>query len=221
MYSTATQSSWSRRSITDMELPLFPIGELVLLPGMALPLHVFEPRYRELLGRVRTSGEAFGIPCVLPGEEASADSRNSSLEIEARIARVGTLAHLTHVDYLPDGTANIVVVGGERYEIISIDHDKFPYATAEVRTLPLEPSDPQWVQAMAKKVLDRFLIKIHPRFGDVSKDVPEDMLLKASFVAANLRLGGIEGQRILESKTLLERFEILSEFVGVEQRTLN
>lgn len=205
-----------------MELPLFPIGELVLLPGMALPLHVFEPRYRELLGRVRTSGEAFGIPCVLPGEEKPTDTKSSGVvEIEARIARVGTLAHLTHVDYLPDGTANIVVVGGERYEIVSIDHDKFPYATAEVRTLPLEPSDPQWVQVMAKKVLDRFLLKVHPRFGDVSKDVPEDMLLKASFVAANLRLRGLEGQRILESKTLLERFEILSEFVGAEQRTLN
>ena len=216
-----------------MELPLFPIGELVLLPGMALPLHVFEPRYRELLSRVSASGEAFGIPCVLPsdelpsdlekpGDKRASDLKKNALEfVEARIARVGTLAHLTHVDYLPDGTANIVVVGGERYEILSIDHAKFAYATAEVRTWPLEPSDPQWVQAVAKEVLDRFLMKIRPRFGDVSKDVPEDSLLKASFVAANLRLGGFEGQRILESKTLLERFEILSEFIGGQQRTLN
>jgi Lon protease-like protein len=203
-----------------MELPLFPIGEIVLLPGMALPLHVFEPRYRELLGRVRTSGEAFGIPCVLPGEELPANLKTIQ-DMGSRLARVGTLAHLTHVDYLPDGTANIVVVGGERFEILSIDHEKYPYAVAEARITPLEPSDPQWVQAVAKEVLDRFLVKIRPRFGDVSDDVPEDLLLRASFVAANLKLRGDEGQRVLESKTLLERFEILSEYVGVEQRQLN
>jgi uncharacterized protein len=199
-----------------MEIPLFPVGEIVLLPGMALPLHVFEPRYRELLGRVRASGEPFGIPCVLPTEDPELKN-----DLDSRIARVGTLAHLTQVDYLPNGTANIVVVGGERYEILTIDHEKFPYAIAEVRIVPLEPSDPQWVQAVAKEVLDRFLVKIRSRFGDVSQDVPEDLLLKASFVAANLRLGGNEGQRILESKTLLERFEILSEFIGSDGRQLN
>ncbi len=199
-----------------MEIPLFPVGEIVLLPGMALPLHVFEPRYRELLGRVRASGEPFGIPCVLPTEDPELEN-----DLDSRMARVGTLAHLTQVDYLPNGTANIVVVGGERYEIMEIDHEKFPYAVANVRIAPLEPSDPQWVQAVAKEVLDRFLVKIRSRFGDVSQDVPEDLLLKASFVAANLRLGGNEGQRILESKTLLERFEILSEFIGSDGRQLN
>jgi uncharacterized protein len=200
-----------------MEIPLFPVGEIVLLPGMALPLHVFEPRYRELLGRVRTSGEPFGIPCVLPTDDPVKAQRID----DSRLARFGTLAHLTHVDYLPDGTANIVVVGGERYEILEIDHEKFPYAVAEVRIVPLEPSDPQWVQAVAKEVLDRFLVKIRSRFGDVSSEVPEDLLLKASFVAANLRLGGNEGQRVLESRNLLERFEILSEYIGLEQRQLN
>jgi uncharacterized protein len=200
-----------------MEIPLFPVGEIVLLPGMALPLHVFEPRYRELLGRVRTSGEPFGIPCVLP----VTDPKSSGADIGSRLAKVGTLAHLTQVEYLPDGTANIVVVGGERYEILEIDNEKYPYAVAEARLVPLEPSDPQWVQAVAKEVLDRFLVKIQARFGDVSQDVPEDLLLKASFVAANLRLGGTEAQRILESKSLLERFEIISEYVGKEQRQLN
>ena len=45
--------------------------------------------------------------------------------------------------------------------------------------------------------------------------------MKASFVAANLRLRGPEGQRVLEARSLLERFEIISELLGVEERTLN
>jgi uncharacterized protein len=196
-----------------MELPLFPVGEIVLLPGMGLPLYVFEPRYRELLGRVRTSGEPFGIPCVLPEDPSDLSGKH--------LAQVGTLAHLTHVSYNPDGTAEIMVVGGERYRITDIDHEKHPYAVANIELEPLEPCDPSWVRAMAQDVVERFLHKIHGQLGDVSKEVPDEPLLKASFVAANLRLGGVQGQRVLEAKTLLERFEILSELLGADKRVLN
>jgi uncharacterized protein len=202
-----------------MELPLFPIGELVLLPGMGLPLYVFEPRYRELLGRVRASGEAFGIPCVLPEDPEANPEEAPSLQ--SRIARVGTLAHLTQVNYNPDGTAEIVVVGGERYRILDVDEQKYPYAVAEVQLEPLEPSNPTWVRGLAHEVIERFLVKIKDQFGDVRAEVPEDLTLQASFVAANLRLRGAQGQRVLEARNLLERFEIISELLGVEQRTLN
>ena len=197
-----------------MELPLFPVGELVLLPGMGLPLYVFEPRYRELLGRVRASGEAFGIPCVLPNNAADATPG-------MQLAQIGTLAHLTHVSYNPDGTAEIMVVGGERYRIQNIDHEKHPYMVANVELEPLGPSDPQWVRAMAQDVIERFLHKIQGQLGDVSREVPDEPLLKASFVAANMRLEGPQGQRVLEAKTLLERFEILAELLGTGTRVLN
>jgi uncharacterized protein len=211
-----------------MELPLFPVGEIVLLPGMGLPLYVFEPRYRELLGRVRASGEPFGIPCVLPDDpldplddplpEAAPDDGTHP---GPQLARVGTLAHLTHVSYRPDGSAEILVVGGDRYRILEVDHDKHPYAVATVELEPLEPSDPQWVRAVAQEVVERFLDKVQGQFGDVRKEVPDEPLLKASFVAANLRLRGPQGQRVLEAKTLLERFEILSELIGTSKRILN
>jgi uncharacterized protein len=203
-----------------MEIPLFPVGELVLLPGMALPLHVFESRYRELLGRVRQTNEPFGIPCVLP-EHNPIGMGGATRDFDTRLARVGTLAHLVEVNYNPDGTANILVIGGERYRILDIDHEKYPYACAEAQLEPLENSNPQWIQALARDVVDRFLVKIQPKFGDVSNEIPDDLLLKASFVAANLRLSGNDAQRVLEAKNLLERFEILSEFVGVQKRELN
>jgi uncharacterized protein len=197
-----------------MELPLFPVGEIVLLPGMGLPLYVFEPRYRELLGRVRASGEPFGIPCVLPDDPLDLGSGK-------QLAQIGTLAHLTHVSYNPDGTAEILVVGGDRYRIQDVDHEKHPYMTANVSLEPLEPSDPQWVRAIAEDVIERFLGRVEDQLGDVSSEVPDEPLLKASFVAANLRLPGLQGQRVLEAKTLLERFEILAELLGSESRVAN
>ena len=201
-----------------MELPLFPIGEVVLLPGMGLPIYVFEPRYRELLGRIRQSSEAIGIPCVMPEQAAN------GADLDSRLARVGSLAHLTQVNYNPDGTAEIMVVGGERYEILEIDHEKHPYSVANVVMEPLEPCDMNWVKAVAREVVERFVQKVKPRLGDVRDDIPEDLLLKASFVAANLGLPEGERyqiQRVLEAKTLLERFEVLSTLIGTEQRQLN
>jgi uncharacterized protein len=201
-----------------MELPLFPIGEVVLLPGVGLPIYVFEPRYRELLGRIRQTGEAIGIPCVLPKNLSNSD------DIDSRLARVGTLAHLTQVNYNPDGTAEILVVGGERYSILSIDHDSQPYAVAQVKTLPLEASDLKWVKAVAQGVVERFIEKVKPRLGDIRLEIPEDLLLQASFVAANLGLQENERyklQRVLEANSLLTRFEVISEFLGVSQKLLN
>jgi uncharacterized protein len=203
-----------------MEIPLFPVGEIVLLPGMALPLYVFEPRYRELLGRIRQTREPFGIPCVFPMSPLSSIG-GATREPEAQIARVATLAHLVEVEYHPDGSANIVVVGGERFRILDINNDKYPYSCAEVQLDPLEPSNPEWIKAIARDVIDKFIARMQPKFGDVSNEIPEDMLLKASFIAANLRLSGKDGQRVLEAKNLFERFEILSEFVGVQNRVLN
>lgn len=201
-----------------MDLPLFPIGEVVLLPGMGLPIYVFEPRYRELLGRIRQTGEAIGIPCVLPETVAKGH------DLDARLARVGTLAHLTQVNYNPDGTAEILVVGGERYSILEFDHETQPYSVAKVEMMPLEPSDPKWVKAVAQGVVERFVEKVKPRLGDVRLDIPEDSLLQASFVAANLGLAENERykiQRVLEANSLLERFEVISELLGVSQKQLN
>lgn len=193
-----------------MELPLFPIGEVVLLPGMVLPIYVFEPRYRELLGRVRASGEPFGIPCVLPDAPP-----------EARLAKVGSLAHLTEVAYNPDGTALIEVAGGERYRIGSIDGQAYPYAVAEAEPWPLLPSEPTRVSVLAADVVEGFLARVAGRLGDVREHLPDDPLLAASFVAANLRLPGPQAQRVLEAESLLSRYEVLAELLGLERPVLN
>ncbi|HEX2863942.1 MAG TPA: LON peptidase substrate-binding domain-containing protein [Deinococcales bacterium] len=196
-----------------MQVPLFPVGEVVLLPGMTLPIVVFEPRYRELLGWVRGTGSPFGIPCVLPpGAEAGGTTS---------IAPVGTLAHLTEVTYNPDHTASIWVAGGDRFRILSTSMERTPYLVAEARLEPLEPSDPSLVRAVAADVVERFLDHVKPRLGDIRAEVPAEPLLQSSFVAANLHLPGREAQAVLEAPTLLDRLELLAGHLHSSPANLN
>ena len=107
-------------------VPLFPL-RTVLVPGLVLPLHIFEPRYRLM---IRTLAEApedergFGIVAMRPGCTES--------DGQAGIYEMGTMARITTMDELPDGRYDIVTVGARRFSIESLD-DALPYTRAEVR----------------------------------------------------------------------------------------
>lgn len=111
---------------------LFPL-RTVLVPGLVLPLHIFEPRYRLM---IRTLAEApedergFGIVAIRPG----ADPEQEGL---AALYPMGTMARLTEVTPLPDGRFDIVTVGARRFSLESLD-DRLPYLRADVH-LHAEP----------------------------------------------------------------------------------
>jgi Lon protease-like protein len=88
-------------------LPLFPLP-IVLLPGTALPLHIFEPRYRRLVSRCREQHTPFGLIYHDP------DVHGPFL---SEPGRVGTEAHIEVFQPLPDGRSLILVRGGERFAI--------------------------------------------------------------------------------------------------------
>ena len=101
------------------DLPVFPLP-LVLLPGELLPLHIFEPRYRELVARCLAGPEPF---CVV-------------LEDDAGVREVGCLARdLTVLERLADGRLNIVVSGGEPVRLGPIDEEAHSYLSAEALVL--------------------------------------------------------------------------------------
>ena len=105
--------------MTDILLPLFPLGA-VLFPGTLMPLHLFEPRYRQMLADVREGDRRFGIIAALPGVA----------ERELPAGRMGCVAEVTEVEVMPDGRANIIVVGRERFALHAfIEHDA-PYHIA-------------------------------------------------------------------------------------------
>jgi Lon protease-like protein len=110
-------------------LPLFPLGT-VLVPGMPLTLHVFEPRYRQLVADL-LNGEgsgapAFGVVALRQGFEVG--------EL-ADVHDVGTTARVTDVLPHPDGRCDLAAVGERRFVIHSLDTDSRPYLVATVSYL--------------------------------------------------------------------------------------
>jgi Lon protease-like protein len=114
----------------SIRIPLFPLG-LVLFPGLVLPLHIFEERYRELVRDLVAAPDPgqqrFGVVAIRHGREVGIDSADALYDI-------GTIAVLTEVQELPDGRFQIGSVGGERFRLLALDHSK-PYLQADVEIL--------------------------------------------------------------------------------------
>src|SRR3977135_4083932 len=95
-------------------LPLFPLPNVVLFPNVFLPLHIFEPRYREMVADALTSDRMIGMVLLRPGWEGDYEGRPP-------VYPVACSGVITHVERLPDGRYNIVLRGLERVRIIEED----------------------------------------------------------------------------------------------------
>ncbi|WP_396214106.1 LON peptidase substrate-binding domain-containing protein [Gemmatimonas sp.] len=105
----------------DQRLPIFPLN-VVLFPGTTMPLHLFEPRYRQLLKDIQNGDSRFGILTGISGVA----------ERDLPSGRMGCVAEVTEAEVMPDGRANIVVTGRERFALDSFVDDDAPYNVADV-----------------------------------------------------------------------------------------
>jgi Lon protease-like protein len=103
-------------------LPLFPL-EVVLLPGTPLPLHIFEPRYKEMIAECRANDDVFGVIRAL----------------DKGIADVGCTAEIVSVtrEY-PDGRLDLIAEGRNRFEVLALNQER-SFLRAEVLLVPDEP----------------------------------------------------------------------------------
>jgi Lon protease-like protein len=131
-----------------MELPLFPLHS-VLCPGVALPLHIFEERYRLMIGRCVERGEPFGVVLIREGRDTG--------PLDGRIASVGSTAIISEVKRYPDGRLDIMTVGGRRFHITAVDSDQEPYLVGEVDFLEEPLGDGAAARQLAHRVSRRFL----------------------------------------------------------------
>lgn len=117
-------------------LPLFPLGHTVLFPGVVLPLHVFEERYRELVRTLvelpETAPRRFGVVAIRQGWEVGEDAAEALHE-------VGCAAQLRRVSRYPDGRFDIVTVGADRFRLRGVDRTSRPYLVGTVEWLPADP----------------------------------------------------------------------------------
>ena len=128
------------------ELPLFPLP-LVLFPGVPLPLHIFEPRYRQMLTDVRSSNNLFGLSYF--------DSTTSEKEIPAA-GHIGCVAEVTETQTLPDGRSNILTVGVIRYRVDSYVERNTPYLIAQVSFFEDDEQDPELLIETSHEVAETF-----------------------------------------------------------------
>ena len=139
-------SEASEKVLGIKQLPLFPLP-LVLLPNEVLPLHIFEPRYRQMLNDIELRRNLFGIT-FFEQEESSTD--------RPLVGTVGCAGEVREQTSLPDGRSNILVTGIIRYRLLGYAEAGTPYLTGEVEFFEDEIEDNDAVEPVANDVFDLF-----------------------------------------------------------------
>jgi Lon protease-like protein len=178
-------------------LPLFPLG-LVLFPGVVLPLHVFEERYRvlirELLERPEHERE-FGVVAIRQGREVGADGVQALHE-------VGCTARLRRVEPYDDGRFDIVTTGATRFRLTGLATHR-PYLVGTVEPLPDEPGNGDEARLLGTAVRTAFLdylIALADAGADgvEAPELPADDLVLSHLVAATVLVDLGDRQALLE-----------------------
>jgi Lon protease-like protein len=132
-----------------MEIPLFPL-HTVLCPGIVLPLHVFEDRYRALTRHCLATGEPFGVVLIRDGLEVG-PSRTLAL------AGVGALVEIREAGRYPDGRYDLLAAATGRFAIDTVDPAREPYLVADVTPLEDEVGDEARAERLAASAIRRFV----------------------------------------------------------------
>jgi ATP-dependent Lon protease len=193
------------------ELPLFPLP-VVLFPGVPLPLHIFEPRYRRMLADIRVRDNLFGL---------SYFDANASAEEQARppVGHVGCVAEVTETQALPDGRFNILTIGLIRYQIEAYADRGDPYLLAEVSFFEDEAEDEELLKRRAEEVTEIFLriaraVRILNDERAALPELPETEPERLSFlIAAAVDLEADVKQELLELRSTAERLKRLRDLL--------
>lgn len=191
-------------------IPLFPLN-VVLFPGMVLPLRIFEPRYRLMIRRCLAGDRQFGVVLIHDGEEVGAPATPCS---------VGTLAEISGHEMMPDGQIMIVSVGVRRFRLLRRVEGE-PYQQGEVELIeegdPAAPVDAQLVSE-ATAALETYL-KGLAAVSNLAVSLPEEALspIDLSYLmAASLQTDNDKKQTLLETIPAEERLARVLEAVKQE-----
>jgi Lon protease-like protein len=190
-------------------MAMFPLGS-VLLPGGVLPLHVFEPRYRQLVVDLLASDAddpEFGVTLIERGHEVGGGDRRTDVGVVARVVRV---------DALDDGRYAVVAIGTRRIRVNAWLPDD-PYPLADVDDWPDDDPDAAGlaVQIAAAHVRVRQAHRMAAELGDapdeLELEISDDPLLASYHLAALAPLGPADRYRLLCAPSPAARLDLLDE----------
>jgi Lon protease-like protein len=194
--------------MSRFRIPLFPLNT-VLFPRMPLPLHVFEKRFVALIERCVAEKSEFGVVLARDPDERGRE-----------IADVGTVAHLQAVQKLEEGRYNILVVGGERFSVLTRGATPDGYDIALVETVTDLPADPAHLEGLVmevRRLFAAYFAALVERAGlkSLQYDLPDDPSDLSFIVASVIQLPGERRQQLLESTSTPERLQ--QEIAWLEQ----
>ena len=200
--------------MSQLLLPMFPL-QTVLFPGVAMPLHVFEPRYRAMTRHCVDGDGRFGVVLIERGSEVGGGDVRTS---------VGTCARIVEAAELPDGRWLLMVLGVERIGVQRWLPDD-PYPQAEVTVLPEAPAGAQAAELLGSvEGLLRRALALKAELGEpappATLELDRDPSVAAYQAAALSPLGPLDCQRVLEQDGPDQRLALLASALTEEVRVL-
>lgn len=201
------------------ELPVFPLP-VVLFPSVPLPLHIFEPRYRQMLLDIRGTNNLFGVSYFDASTESNA---------VPPAGHVGCVAEVTETQSFADGRSNILTLGVVRYRIASYVERGDPYLVAQISYFEDNVEDEEVLSGPTKEVAEAFtriaqavrtINDERTSLPDISDTEPQRL---SFLVAAAMEIEAEVKQELLEMRSTFERLERLltmlsSAVKGYEER---
>lgn len=203
-------SEASEKVLGVKELPIFPLA-IVLFPGVPLPLHIFEQRYRQMLNDIRVSNNLFGVSYF--------DASTSQQEVPPP-GHIGCVAEVSETQTLPDGRSNILTVGIIRYRIEEYLDRGDPYLVARVTFFEDEEDQDEVLRSSSREVAETFTriaraVRIindeRASLPDITDTEPQQL---SFLVAAAMEVDTDLKQELLETRSTSERLRRLRDMLA-------
>ena len=194
-------------------IPIFPLPNVVLFPNVFLPLHIFEPRYRQMVTDALGGERMIGMVLLQPGHE-------DDYEGAPPVYEVGCAGLITHVERLNDGNFNIVLRGLERFRLVGEAEPSASVLYRRAYIAPLAEANAPERPELLKSERQKLEAMLAPLFSGtlaargLPQQMPDDELINA--LAQYLELEPIEKQALLERDGALSRCRSLVELLEMK-----
>ena len=195
-------------------IPVFPLPDVVLFPGVFLPLHIFEMRYREMVRDSLAGDRLIGVSLLRPGWDHDAEGRPA-------IYPIGCVGLISHVEELPDGRYNMVLRGVEKFRVVREEEQTRAYRRAAVDYFEERMTDADRESVRRQRhQLERLLTAVADAPEQTfPSNLSDEEVINA--LAQYLDLEPIERQALLEQDGVARRCGALIELLEMKEMSGN
>lgn len=194
-----------------LQVPIFPLPDVVLFPNVSLPLHIFEPQYREMVADALAENRLIGM--VLLREELSANTPASP------VYSIGCAGVIEHAENLSDGRYNIILRGLEKFKIQN-EHQKGNYRQAVIDTIEESCTDKELRLLNITRIRLQELLTLDFQASGADIEIPKEMTDDelVNTIAQYYEFEMVEKQFLLERQGPYERCQALIELLEMQHK---